>query len=41
MLVLSEYRIKPHISKADFKRLMDVFAKRAAEEEFDRTLRQS
>ncbi len=33
MLVLSEYRVKPHISKADFKRLMDEFAKRAAQEE--------
>ena len=33
MLVLSEYRLKPHISKADFKRLMEEFAKRAAEEE--------
>ena len=23
MLLLAEYRVKPHIAKADFKRLMD------------------
>ena len=30
MLLLAEYRVKPHIAKADFKRLMDEFAKRRA-----------
>ena len=32
MLLLAEYRVKPHIAKADFKRLMDEFAKRGVEE---------
>ena len=32
-MVLAEYRLKPNIPKADFKRLMDEFAKRAAGEE--------
>ena len=32
MLLLAEYRVKPHIAKADFKRLMDEFVKRGAEQ---------
>jgi hypothetical protein len=32
MLFVSEYRLKPHMSKADVKRLMDVFGKRGAAE---------
>ncbi|HWU39060.1 MAG TPA: DUF3303 family protein [Candidatus Acidoferrum sp.] len=32
MLLLAEYRLKPHIAKADFKCLMDEFAKRGSEQ---------
>jgi hypothetical protein len=32
MLLLAEYRVKPHIAKADFKSLMDEFAKRGGEQ---------
>lgn len=30
MLLLTTYRVKSHLSKADFKRLMDEFGKRGA-----------
>jgi hypothetical protein len=32
MLLLAEYRVKPHIAKADFKRLMDEFVQRGAQQ---------
>jgi hypothetical protein len=32
MLLLAEYKLKPHIAKADFKRLMEEFAKRGGEQ---------
>ncbi len=28
MLIISEYKLKPHLTKAEVKRLMDVFGKR-------------
>jgi hypothetical protein len=30
MLFITEYRLKPHLSKAEVKRLMDEFGKRGA-----------
>jgi len=30
MLWVTDYRLKPHMSKADVKRLMDIFGKRGA-----------
>jgi len=30
MLWVADYRLKPHLSKAEVKRLMDVFGKRGA-----------
>ena len=30
MLLITEYRLKPHLPKAEVKRLMDIFAKRGA-----------
>jgi hypothetical protein len=32
MLFMSEYRLNPHMPKADVKRLMDEFGKRGAAE---------
>lgn len=32
MLFITEYRLNPHMSKADVKRLMDEFGKRGAAE---------
>ncbi|MFZ0249557.1 MAG: DUF3303 family protein [Acidimicrobiales bacterium] len=32
MIFVSDYRLKPHMAKADLKRLMDEFGKRGAPE---------
>ena len=32
MLFISEYKLKPHLTKAEVKRLMDIFGKRGAVE---------
>ncbi len=33
MLFITEYRLKPHLPKAEVKRLMDLFGQRGANEE--------
>ena len=30
MLIISEYKLKPHLTKGEVKRLMDIFGKRGA-----------
>ena len=30
MIFVTEYRLKPHMSKSDVKRLMDIFGQRGA-----------